>query len=243
MLNAIEFVKKAASEVGYKEEGTNLTKYARFFDITAWQYFNTKKQGASWCSIFLHWCIYKISDADSCRKFFSEPAPKNNCGAGVKYLYQYMMKGEVKISGAAAGDIIFLNDFSHVGMVEKVDDKKIYTIEGNSSNSVKRHSYARSSKKISAICRGIYPKSSTHKEEKPSVYKTASASSFNRKYNKNYILIKDAALMTGISKNPIQAQLKKGDKVRCYGFYTGNLLYVLHGSTPGFISRSYLKEV
>ena len=44
-------IELAQSQIGYKESGTNITKYATYFDTTAWQFLNTKKQGAEWCSL------------------------------------------------------------------------------------------------------------------------------------------------------------------------------------------------
>lgn len=40
-----EFIKLSQSQVGYAETGSNITKYSKYFDTTAWQWFNTKKQG------------------------------------------------------------------------------------------------------------------------------------------------------------------------------------------------------
>ena len=49
MLKIVEKVLNTAkNEIGYKETGKNNTKYAKYFDTTAWQFFNTKKQGAEW---------------------------------------------------------------------------------------------------------------------------------------------------------------------------------------------------
>lgn len=248
-LNRESLVKKAISQIGYTETGKNHTKYAEFFDTKAWQYFNTKKQGSAWCSIFLHWLVYQLSDQKICRSFFCEPSPSKNCGAGVKYLYEYMKKHSKKIFEAEPGDIIFLNDFAHVGLIEKKDSKKIYTIEGNSGDRVKRHSYSLTSKKISSVASGVWPKTeketSKHvKEEKVIIRPTAAAASFNRKFKGSYTLIKNTALMTGIARDPVQAQLEKGTTVVCYGFYTGSLLYVRTAmGHEGFILKSALKEV
>ena len=42
----------ARSQIGYSEESGNRTKYAKYFDTEAWQWFNTKKQGTEWCAIW-----------------------------------------------------------------------------------------------------------------------------------------------------------------------------------------------
>ena len=81
-------VNLAQRQVGYKESGKNQTKYARWFDNEAWQWFNTKKQGAEWCAIFVCWLIAQneILGAKKALEFLGCPAPKNNCAAGVPFL-------------------------------------------------------------------------------------------------------------------------------------------------------------
>lgn len=148
----------AQRQVGYKETGTNQTKYARWFDNEAWQWFNTKKQGAEWCAILICWLFAQneILGKEKARKFLGCPAPKNNLAAGAGYLWGYLCKRGWKIDkkGGLPGDIIFFgSSCGHVGIIEKVDDKKYYTIEGNKSNQVKRCSYSRGSTAIYGICR------------------------------------------------------------------------------------------
>ena len=65
---------KFVSQIGYKETGTNITKYSTYFDTPkskggAWQFFNTKKQGAAWCAIFVIWVFCQILGPDKTRKF------------------------------------------------------------------------------------------------------------------------------------------------------------------------------
>lgn len=145
----------AAQEVGTKETGDNVTKYARYFDTTAWQWFNTKKQGAAWCAIFICWLFCIVLGAKKALKFLGCPAPKNNCAAGVPFLWDYLTARGWKVDKkkGAAGDIIFFNSKKHVGIIEKVEGGKYYTIEGNKSNMVKRCGYAVSSSSIYGICR------------------------------------------------------------------------------------------
>lgn len=147
----------AARQVGYKETGDNVTKYAHYFDHEAWQWFNTKKNGAEWCAIFVCWlfCQNEILGPKKALKFLGCPAPKNNCAAGVPFLWDYLTARGWKVDKkkGAAGDIIFFNSKKHVGIIEKVVGGKYYTIEGNKSNMVKRCSYAVSSSSIYGICR------------------------------------------------------------------------------------------
>lgn len=155
----------AERQVGYKETGTNHTKYWSYFDDPkgAWQWFNTKKQGSEWCAGFICWlfCQNEILGPKEALSFLGCPKPKDNCAAGVPYLWQYLKaKGyQVDKKSGQAGDIIFFNaKCSHVGIIEKVDDKKYYTIEGNKSNQVKRCSYSHTSSSIYGLMRPNYAK-------------------------------------------------------------------------------------
>ena len=172
----------ASRQVGYKEEYINCTKYSRYFDNEAWQWFNYKKngnpakkeKGTEWCAIFICWlfCQNEIIGPKKARVFLGCPAPKYNCAAGVPYLWDYLKarKWQVDKKSGVAGDIIFFNTTkskcAHVGIIEKVDDKKYYTIEGNKSNQVKRCSYTRGSTSIYGIMRPAWSEIEP-KEEKP----------------------------------------------------------------------------
>lgn len=149
----------ARSQIGYTEESGNKTKYAKYFDTEAWQWFNTKKQGAEWCAIWICWLFCQVMGPDPARTFLGCPSPKNNCAAGVKYLWSYMKDKGYKVDKKTGqpGDVIFLNSNKHVGIIEEVKDGKYITIEGNKSNKVARGSYGISSSTVYGICRPAYP--------------------------------------------------------------------------------------
>lgn len=158
-----KFIKLAQSQVGYAETGVNQTKYARWFDNEAWQWFNTKKQGAEWCAIFILWCLCQNDvgiGKTKVRTWLGCPAPKDNCSAGVPFLWKYMVdKGyKVEKTKGRPGDIIFLNNNKHVGMIEKVENGKYHTIEGNKNNRVSRSSYSTTSSAIFGICHPAWEK-------------------------------------------------------------------------------------
>ena len=148
----------AASQLGYEEGSGNKTKYAAYFDKDAWQWFNTKKQGAEWCAIFICWLFCQVMGPDAARVFLGCPEPKNNCAAGVKYLWQYMTKNGYKVDKkeGAPGDVIFLNSNKHVGIIYKVENGKYITIEGNKSNKVAQGSYKIGSSTVYGLCRPAY---------------------------------------------------------------------------------------
>ena len=154
-MNAIcaQLLDLAKRQIGYKEEYINCTKYSRFFDVEAWQWFNTKKNGnpakkvagAEWCAIFICWLFAQDETLGSKQalSFLGCPAPKNNCAAGCGYLYDYMKAKGYKsdIQHVKPGDIVFFKSgskCSHVGIAESVSNGKVITIEGNKDNQVKR---------------------------------------------------------------------------------------------------------
>lgn len=150
-----KFLELAASQLGYVEDTGNKTKYSKYFDTEAWQWFNTKKQGAEWCAIFICWLFCQLIGPDRARSFLGCPSPKDNCAAGVKYLWQYLCKRGWKVDKTKGqpGDIIFLNSNKHVGLIQKVEGGKYITIEGNKSNKVAQGSYKVSSSTVYGICR------------------------------------------------------------------------------------------
>ena len=146
----------AYSQIGYKESGTNITKYAKYFDTEAWQWFNSKKQGAAWCAIFICWLYCQIYGPEQALKILGCPKPSQNSAAGVPYLLKYLKAKGYQVhdkTKGQAGDIIFFNDNTHVGLIYEVKNDKYITIEGNAGNKVAKKAYVLNSKKISAICR------------------------------------------------------------------------------------------
>lgn len=140
----------ALSQVGYLEKASNsqlddktanagnknYTKYAR--DLWEVKFFNGRKQGAAWCAVFVAWNFFKAFGKEAALKLLCQPA-SGNCGAGCKYIYRYFKaKGQWHTSNPQPGDVIvFYNStktsYAHTGLVYKVDGKKVYTVEGNTS--------------------------------------------------------------------------------------------------------------
>lgn len=146
----------AYSQLGYKETSPNITKYAKYFDTEAWQWFNTKKQGSAYCAIFICWLYCQIYGPEQALKILGCPKPSQNCAAGVPYLLKYLKAKGYQVKDKTkgqAGDIIFLNDNTHVGIIYEVKNGKYITIEANVGNKVAKKAYVLNSKKISAICR------------------------------------------------------------------------------------------
>lgn len=149
---ASDVIKVAESQVGYKETGTNITKYAKDFDTKWPNFYNTKKQGSEWCDIFVDWCFVTAFGESAAKKLLCQPS--KSCGAGVTFSYDYYKSKKQTGSTPKVGAQIFFQKSKsakkpcHTGLVYKVDSKKVYTIEGNKDNQVKKCSYTIGSDKI-----------------------------------------------------------------------------------------------
>jgi len=137
----------AQSQVGVREASGNND------GLPSQRYANGRRE--PWCADFVSWCFRQTG----------QPLPGNQRSlASVQHMEDQMKKaGKFLPSGAGQpkpGDIIFFKNRSsgggsgrHVGIVEKVEGGKVYTIEGNSSNRVARRSYAVGNGRISGYGR------------------------------------------------------------------------------------------
>lgn len=136
--NAAQALSNAIGEIGVREatghnDGAAVAKYRGGVD-----------NGAAWCASFVSWC-YKGNDVFGYQASVSGIMSK----AQQKGLYSardvYTPKpGDVMIQKS--------NGASHTGIVESVDpDGTIHTIEGNSSNQVRRVTYRKGSKGYNQI--------------------------------------------------------------------------------------------
>lgn len=161
----------ANTEVGYLEKASrhqleektanagnkNYTKYAEEMD--ALKVYNGPKQGYAWCNVFIDWCFYKALGLDRARELLI------GFSAGCTQDYNWFKsKGQI-VSEPQIGDLVFFGDISHIGIIENVDNERIYTIEGNTSNAaelivnggqVAKKSYLKTSKYIYGYARPKY---------------------------------------------------------------------------------------
>lgn len=125
MATAQDMVKKAASQIGYKESprGSNKTKYGRWYG-TGWD-------GNPWCAMFVSWCAAQIGESKAVGKFAYCPY----WVTWFKERGQWLDRSEKP----RPGDIIFFSNGSracHVGVVEeRLGTDYVMTIEGNTSTS------------------------------------------------------------------------------------------------------------
>lgn len=139
----------AENELGYLEKASNYllddktanagynnwTKYARDLDELK-TFYNGPKNGFDWCDMFVDWCFYKAYGRDWAQKLLNQP--DKSAGAGCIFSLQYFKQiNRFFTNNPKAGDQIFFGknpeNAYHTGLVEKVDNFYVYTIEGNTS--------------------------------------------------------------------------------------------------------------
>ena len=164
---ASKIVEIAKGEIGYKEKASNanldsktanagsknFTKYGR--DLFNAGFFNGNKNGFDWCAQFPTWCVWKLTGKDKKKTEYILCVGGDlsaGCGFALKY---YKAAGRFDKTPKVGDQIFFkynLKDTSytadHTGIVVRVTDKLIETIEGNSGNEVRRKAYQRTDKTI-----------------------------------------------------------------------------------------------
>lgn len=146
MTPAERLVATALAENGYREKASNANldnptanagtanwnKFAAELDKT--DIMNGPKNGYDWCACFVVWCFYKTFGLELFRKITGIPA--KSAAAGVGFLRQYFSNIGGLVSVPQPGDVIFFrnaagNAWQHTGIVTKVADGCVETVEGN----------------------------------------------------------------------------------------------------------------
>ena len=138
---ALRYLEKASNAHLYQKTdnagNANYTKYAYELDAIK-GFYNGRKQGSSWCDVFVDWCFVQAFGVELALKLLCQAM--GGCGAGVKYSAQYYKaKGQFFERDPHPGDQIFfvkrkgltIMSWLHTGLVEKVEGGYVYTIEGN----------------------------------------------------------------------------------------------------------------
>ena len=149
----------ALEQVGTVEtpKGSNINKYAKFFDDLRKQgvdIYNGAKQGAPWCDLLADYVYIQATSIDAGPKMIYQPL--NGCGAGCKFSAGYYRNNKAFYKTPEVGDQIFFGEVgkeTHTGIVVKVTDKMVYTVEGNTDNQVKSKSYQKTNGKIAGYGR------------------------------------------------------------------------------------------
>lgn len=162
----IEF---AASQLGYHESGTNITKYAEEIDRNYPDFYNGKKQGAAWCDIFVDYCF--LHEFGEEQALYMLCQPKKSTGAGCKFSAQFYKSAGRWSNDPEVGDQIFFysnGDINHTGIVVDVDTLVVRTIEGNASDEVRANTYTKTDERIAGYGRPRYTDTQTDPVEAPS---------------------------------------------------------------------------
>lgn len=108
----------------------NYTKYGKeMHDI----YPTIMDYPAAWCDCFVDWCFYQAYGIANAKSLLG--GDFNDYTVASAQLYK---KKNAYYSSPKVGDQIFFNrgkdgDICHTGLIYKVDDKYVYTVEGNTS--------------------------------------------------------------------------------------------------------------
>ena len=167
-----EVLRVAADELGYLEKASNQklddktanagsgnwTKYARDLWEANPHFYQGSKNGYEWCCVFVDWCRYVAGGKDSlhAQKISFQTGPY---GAGCEFAAQYYKAAGAWYASPKPGDQIFFGNAAgaqHTGLVEKVENDKVFTIEDNSYNAVRRQSYALTDASILGYGRPAY---------------------------------------------------------------------------------------
>ena len=162
---AKQLVSIAEAEIGYHEKASNsnldsktansgkgnYTKYSR--DLHKAGYYNGNKQGFDWCDQFVDWCFFKLCGRSKDKAEYIE-CQTGNYGAGCGFSLKYYKAAGRFDGNPKVGDQIFFkysdddSTADHTGIVVRVTDGLVETIEGNSGGEVKRKAYQRTDKTI-----------------------------------------------------------------------------------------------
>lgn len=142
------------SQIGYHEVGDNNTKYADADYDT--RLYGFDMHGQPWCDYFVDYAfIINFGYALGTAMTYQNPNGSAACAVSASYYKQHgAFFHEPEI-----GDQIFFysgGGINHTGIVEDVSGSSVITIEGNSSDSVKRNTYNIKNPNIAGYGRPIW---------------------------------------------------------------------------------------
>ena len=136
------------AQVGYLEKRTNAqledktanagnnnwNKYADYIDKNYPAFYNGRKNGYSWCDIFVDCGFIQVFGYENALKMLYQPT--KSTGAGCKYSADYYKAHNAFYRKPQVGDQVFFGDYGnegHTGIVVAVSGNIITTVEGNTS--------------------------------------------------------------------------------------------------------------
>lgn len=150
-INIEKLINTAKKEAGYLEKASNNNLYDKTANAGSANYnkfayeldkigtiYNGKKNGYDWCDIFVDWCFITTFGVEIAMKMLYQPY--KGTGAGCTYSAQFFKNnGRFYTTNPQPGDQIFFKassgkGYAHTGIVTKVANGIVYTIEGNTSS-------------------------------------------------------------------------------------------------------------
>jgi hypothetical protein len=121
-------LKEAITQLGQREHpiGSNWGESVKTYLATVGITFP-----ASWCAAFIYWC-------------FQTPTGENPLYRTAGVLDHWIHRKSNRVVSPERGDIFIMdfgNGVGHTGIIEKIDDLHIYTIEGNTNDTGSREGY------------------------------------------------------------------------------------------------------
>ena len=139
-----KIVNWAIAQIGYVEGENNWNKYATKYDSNV--------QNAPWCDVFIDVGFIECFGIEAAKKMTFQPRFSALCSASANYY----KANNAWFSTPAVGDQIFFNvsgGINHTGIVVGVSGGYVTTVEGNSSDMVRRNNYVVNSSYIAGYGR------------------------------------------------------------------------------------------
>lgn len=146
LYTASNLLKIARAEIGYLEKATvaqlddktanagsnNITKY--WADLHAAGYYQANKQGVSWCDGWVDWLFLQLTGSKEKGEYVECQTGLYGAGCGWS-ANCYRWAGRFGKEPRVGAQIFFgkAGNESHTGVVEKIANGRVYTIEGNTN--------------------------------------------------------------------------------------------------------------
>ena len=125
------FLEIAKSQLGYHEQGVNVTKYGAWYGMQD-----------EWCAMFVSWCAKEAGILNKVVPSYSW------CESGATWYKRKDRYGWRGKYTPKPGDVVFFYNprkkapYYHTGIVEYVEGNNVHTIEGNADDAVRRRTYS-----------------------------------------------------------------------------------------------------
>lgn len=142
----------ALSQVGYHEGVNNWNKYAEIPEVE--QLYGWKPQSTYWCDTFVDACFVACFGLELASEMTYQPIGSGSalCRTSADYYKEHGSFYHIP----EIGDQVFFysaGDINHTGIVVRVDDGYVHTVEGNSSDMVAERVYSVSDSAIAGYGR------------------------------------------------------------------------------------------